>query len=261
MSETSFDFSGKVAVVTGGGGGLGRAAALAFARTGARVCVVDVDADGGNQTVASARAMGGEAIFVRADVSQSADVQAYVAAALGAFGRIDIFFNNAGIEGKLAPVAECSEDNWDRVIAVNLRGVFLGLRYVLPVMLEQKSGSIINTASGAGTFGAPGMAAYAASKHAVIGLTRSAAGEVARKGVRVNVVCPGPIDTRMQHAINAMVSPDDPDVAKARNLARNPMGRYSTPEEVAQVVLFLASDAASYVTGAAYLVDGGRTAV
>lgn len=261
MPGPSYDFSGKVALITGGGSGLGRAAALAFARAGARVCVVDMVEDGGNATAASARDMGGEAIFIKADVSQSAEVRAYVEGALRAFGRIDAFFNNAGIEGVLAPIVEYPEDTWDRVIAVNVRGVFLGLRHVLPVMLAQASGSIINSASGAALFGTPGMAAYSTSKHAVIGLTRSAAAEVARKGVRVNALCPGPIDTRMQHAINAMINPENPAAAAAANHARNPMGRYASADEVAQVALFLASDAASYVTGAAYLADGGRTAV
>ncbi len=252
---------GKVALITGGGSGLGRAASLAFSGTGARVVVVDVRKEAGDATVAAIRAAGGEAICIQADVSVSADVQAYVKGTLDAFGRIDVFFNNAGMESKLSHLAEYSEEVWDRVIAVNLRGVFLGLRYVLPVMIQQGSGSIINTSSVAGTVGAPGLGAYSASKHAILGLTRTAAGEVGQKGVRVNAICPGPVDTPMIHAIEAMINPENPESVGVSNRARNPMGRYGMPEEIAQVVLFLASDAASYVNGATYLIDGGRTAI
>ncbi len=173
------DFSGKIAVVTGGGGGIGRATSLGFAQHGAKVVVVDQDASLGEGTVGVVRQSGGEAAFVHADVTKSADVRGYVQAALDRYGRIDLFFNNAGIEGTIAPTAEYDEEMFDRVMAVNVRGVFLGLRHVLPVMLKQGGGAIVNTASVAGLTASPGMPAYVASKHAVIGLTKAAAGEVA----------------------------------------------------------------------------------
>src|SRR6202022_763532 len=190
----------------------------------------------------------------------SGEVQNYVKAALDAYGAIDCFFNNAGIEGKWAHTAEYDEDMFDAVIGVNVKGVFLGLRHVLPVMLQQKRGAIVNTASVAGLVASPGMPAYVASKHAVIGLTKTAAGEVARSGVRVNAVCPGPIDTRMIHSLESMLSPDDPASVGSRHQANIPIGRSGTTEEVANLVIFLSSSLASNITGAQYVVDGGRTA-
>ena len=255
------DFTGKVALITGGANGIGRAAAVAFARHGARLVVVDRDTDHGETFAAELRVTGAEARFVAADVTHSADVQAYVRAALDAYGRIDCFFNNAGIEGKFAPLVEYDEAVFDAVIGVNVKGVFLGLRHVLPVMLRQNSGAVVNTASVAGLVGSPGLSAYVASKHAVIGLTKTVAGEVARDGIRVNAVCPGPIDTRMIHSLESQVRPDDPGRVARRYQSAIPAGRYGTPEEVASVVLFLCSDLASNVTGAQYVVDGGRTAV
>jgi NAD(P)-dependent dehydrogenase (short-subunit alcohol dehydrogenase family) len=254
------DFKGKVALITGGGNGIGRATAIGFASHGARLVVVDRDKDAGESTAGVIRQQGGEAIFVPADVTRSADVQAYVKAALDKFGSIDCFHNNAGIEGKVAPTAEYDEDTFDAVMGVNVKGVFLGLRYVLPVMLRQNAGAIVNTASVAGLIGSPGMSAYVASKHAVIGLTKVAAGEVARAGVRVNAVCPGPIDTRMIHSLHSMVNPENPAAVGERYQAGIPLGRYGTPEEIGNVVMFLCSDLASNITGAHYVVDGGRTA-
>lgn len=255
------DFTGKVALITGGAGGIGRATALAFSKAGARLAVVDRDAAGGEATAGIIRQAGGEARFIAADVTKSAEVQGYVKAALDAYGAIDCFFNNAGIEGKWAHTADYDEDMFDAIIAVNVRGVFLGLRHVLPVMLRQNSGSVVNTASVAGLVATPGMPAYVASKHAVIGLTKTAAGEVARRGVRVNAVCPGPVDTRMIHSLEAQLNPTDPASVNRRYQAAMPTGRYTTPEEIANVVLFLSSDLASNITGAQYVVDGGRTAV
>ena len=254
------DFKGKVALITGAGNGIGRATAVGFARDGARVVVVDRDTAGGEGTVGIIRQQGGEALFVAADVTKSADVQAYVKAALGTYGTIDCFHNNAGIEGNVAPTAEYDEAMFDTVMGVNVKGVFLGLRHVLPVMLKQKRGAIVNTASVAGLVASPGMPAYVASKHAVIGLTKTAAGEVARSGVRVNAVCPGPIDTRMIHSLESMLSPNDPGSIGERYQSNIPIGRYGTADEVANVVLFLCSDLASNITGAQYVVDGGRTA-
>lgn len=253
------DFTGKVALITGAGNGIGRAAALAFAARGAKVMVVDRDAAGAERTAGTIQQHGGQAKFHVADVTKSAEVQAYVKAALDAYGKIDCFFNNAGIEGKVAPTAEYDEAMFDQVINVNVKGVFLGLRHVLPAMLKQGAGAIVNTASIAGLVGSPGMSAYVASKHAVIGLTKTASGEVGRSGVRINAVCPGPIDTRMIHAIEGQINPSDPSLVGSRYQASIPLGRYGTAEEVANVVLFLCSDLAANITGAQYVVDGGRT--
>jgi NAD(P)-dependent dehydrogenase (short-subunit alcohol dehydrogenase family) len=254
------DFTGKVALITGGGNGIGRATALAFAARGARVVAVDRDAAAGEGTAGAIRQRGGEARFVAADVTKSAEVKAYVDATLDAYGRIDCFFNNAGIEGKVQHTADYDEAMFDAVIGVNVKGVFLGLRHVLPVMLRQQSGTVVNTASVAGLVGTPGMPAYVASKHAVIGLTKTASGEVARHGIRINAVCPGPVDTRMIHALEAQLDPADPAGVSQRYQGAIPSGRYTTPEEIANVVLFLSSDLSANVTGAQWVLDGGRTA-
>ena len=254
------DFADKVAVVTGGAGGIGRAACLAFARAGARVVAVDRDTAGGDATVAAVRAAGGEARFVAADVSRAADVRGYVDAAVAAYGRIDAFFNNAGIEGRVCPTADYDEDVFDAVIAVNLKGVFLGLRHVLPVMLRQGGGAIVNTASTAGVMGAQGLCAYVASKHGVIGLTRTAASEYGHAGIRVNAVCPGPTDTRMIASLEEQSAPGGSNSVRERYRAAIPIGRYAAAEEVANLVLFLCSDLAGSISGAQYLIDGGRLA-
>jgi NAD(P)-dependent dehydrogenase (short-subunit alcohol dehydrogenase family) len=254
------DFKGKIALVTGAANGIGRATALAFSGAGAKLVLVDRDAAAGEATAGAIRQQGGDARFVAADVTRPADVQAYVKATLDAHGRIDCFYNNAGIEGTVAPTAEYDEAMFDAVIGVNVKGVFLGLRHVLPVMLRQKGGAVVNTASVAGLVATPGMPAYVASKHAVIGLTKTAAGEVARAGVRVNAVCPGPVDTRMIHSLESQLNPANPQAVGDRYKNAIPSGRYTTPEEIANVVLFLCSDLAANVTGAQWVVDGGRTA-
>jgi NAD(P)-dependent dehydrogenase (short-subunit alcohol dehydrogenase family) len=251
----------KVALVTGGGSGIGQATCLAFSKAGARVMVVDINAEAAASTCDNIRAAGGEAEAFCANVSQATEVQAYVQQAIRHFSRIDCFFNNAGIEGTVAATSEYPEDVFDQVIATNLKGVFLGLKYVLAHMIQQSSGAVINTASVAGVVGAPGMCAYSASKHAILGLTRTAAAEVARYGVRVNAVCPSAIQTRMISALENMIEPDNPESVRDQFVARNPTGRYGLPEEVAQTVIFLASDAASFINGEAMMVDGGRTAV
>jgi NAD(P)-dependent dehydrogenase (short-subunit alcohol dehydrogenase family) len=254
------EFSGKVALVTGGANGIGLGAGQEFARLGARVMLVDRDAASGEAAAAAIRAAGCEAQFVEADVSRGADVERYVAATLDAYGAIDCFFNNAGIEGRVAPIAELDEAVFDAVIGVNLKGVFLGLRHVLPVMLRQGRGAVVNTASTAALVGSPGLGPYVASKHGVLGLTRTAAGEVAASGVRVNAVCPGPTDTRMIHSLVEQNSRGgDLAASTARYQNSIPLGRYATVDEVVAVVLFLCSDLSGSVTAAHYVVDGGRT--
>ena len=250
-------FKDKVALVTGGGGGIGRATALAFARAGARVVVADIAADAGQETVALVRAAGGEASFIRTDVTQADQVQAMVAHTVAAYGRLDCAFNNAGIEEEHLRLADCSEATFDRIMGINVKGVWLCLKYQLAQMQQQGGGgAIVNTASVAGLVGAPKMAAYSASKHAVLGLTKSAAIEYARKGIRVNAVCPGVIRTAMYE--RAVAADPQIGVAAAR---MHPLGRLGEVDEVAAVVLWLSSDAASFVTGHAHTVDGGLTAV
>ena len=252
-------FDGKVALITGGGGGIGRATAIAFAERGAKVFLVDADAASGEATAGIVRQNGGDATFLRADVTSSADTQAYVQACLAAYGRIDCFFNNAGIEGRLTPMPDYDEAVFDRVIAVNVKGVFLGMKYVLPVMQKLGSGSIVNTASTAGLFGSPGMIAYVGSKHAVMGMTKVASIDVARSGIRINAVCPGPVETRMMRSIESMRNPADPTAAHDAAAANTPDGRYANPEEIANAVVFLCSDLSGHITGGHVVVDGGRS--
>ena len=253
------DFAGKVALVTGGGGGIGRATALAFATRGAQVMAVDIDEGTAKVTADLVATSGGHARFAKADVTRSADVEGYVRATLTAFGRIDCFFNNAGIEGIIAPIQEYDEAVFDKVIATNLKGTFLGLRHVLPVMIEQGGGAVVNSASITSIFGGPGMPAYVASKHGILGLTKAAAADVARLNIRVNAVCPGPVDTRMMRSLEAQRNPDDPEGQGATIRAGIPIGRYTTPEEVADAVLFLCSPHSGAITGTHLMLDGGRS--
>jgi NAD(P)-dependent dehydrogenase (short-subunit alcohol dehydrogenase family) len=252
------DLSGRLAIVTGAAGDIGRATATALAEAGASLVLVDVSEEPlAAACAAVSDAHGVDAVAVAADVRHAADVRPYVATATDRFGRIDVLFNNAGIEGTPAPLAECPEELFDDVMAVNARGVFLGLRYVLPVMLDAGRGSIVNTASIMSFVAHERRGPYSASKHAILGLTKAAAAEVAGRGVRVNAVCPGPIDTRMSRKITAELDPSDPSGSFERVAAKTPAGRYGLPGEVASVVRFLASDESSYVNGAAWLVDGG----
>jgi 3alpha(or 20beta)-hydroxysteroid dehydrogenase len=250
-------FAGKIAVVTGAAAGLGRAVAGRLAAEGARLVLVDRAQDALEKAAAEIDG----SLPVVADVSREADVDAYVEAAVARHGRVDLFFNNAGIEGRMAPMTELSVDDFDKVWAVNARGVFMGLRAVLKVMKPQGSGAIVNTASMAGIRGAATFSPYVASKHAVIGLTRCAALEGAPFGVRVNGVAPGHIDTRMARDLTAQINPGDPGAAQEEIAAGVPLGgRYGTAEEVAALVLWLLSDEASYVSGATHLIDGALNA-
>ena len=253
----NLDFSEKTVLVTGGGAGIGRATCLAFARAGARVACVDRDTAQGPVTVDEIRGLGREALYIAADVTDVAHVQRYVRDTVAAFGRIDVFVNNAGIEGAVQPITDYPEEDFDRVMAVNVRGVFLGLKYVLPVMKTQQSGVIINTGSTGSHVGSTGVCAYVASKHAILGLTRCAALEVASLGIRVNAVCPGGTRTRMQQSLT-----DNRD--KVDELALNlatPNGRIAEPEEIAAAVLFIASDHARHMVGQSIILDGGRLAM
>ena len=246
---------GKVAIVTGAGTGIGRAAALAFAREGARVLVAGLEPERLAETVELVRAAGGEALASHTDVADPAQAAAMVEAALAAWGRLDCAFNNAGIEGDTAPLADCTLENWHRVIAVNLTGTFLCLRAEIPAMLRGGGGAVVNCASVAGLVGFGGIPAYTASKHGVVGLTKAAALDYATSGVRVNAVCPGVIQTAMVDRFTGG-SPE----AVAAMTAMQPVGRLGRPEEVAALAVWLCSDAASFVTGEAIAVDGGFVA-
>ncbi|WP_443693197.1 SDR family oxidoreductase [Pseudomonas protegens] len=252
----SMTFSGQVALVTGAANGIGRATAQAFAAQGLKVVVADLDTAGGEGTVALIREAGGEALFVPCNVTVEADVQSLMARTIEAYGRLDYAFNNAGIEIEKGRLAEGSMDEFDAIMGVNVKGVWLCMKYQLPLLLAQGGGAIVNTASVAGLGAAPKMSIYAASKHAVIGLTRSAAIEYAKKKIRVNAVCPAVIDTDMfRRAYEA-----DPKKAEFA-AAMHPVGRIGKVEEIASAVLYLCSDGAAFTTGHALAVDGGATAI
>lgn len=248
-------FDGKVALVTGAAGGIGRESALAFARKGAKVVVSDVTVDGGEETVQMIKDMGGEAIFVKADVSKQAEVQALVDKAVETYGRLDFAHNNAGIEGAPAPCADCTLENWDKTIAINLTGVFYCCKAEVAQMLKQGGGAIVNTASVAGLVGFAGIPAYTASKHGVNGLTKQIALDYAKAGIRVNSVCPGIIHTAMIDRFTG----GDPAALEAMT-ASEPIGRLGKPSEVADAVVYLCSDEASFVTGINMPVDGAFVA-
>jgi NAD(P)-dependent dehydrogenase (short-subunit alcohol dehydrogenase family) len=251
---------GRIALITGGAGMIGHASAMTLAAAGADVMLVDINTEALAARRGAVAALGVRVETCVADVSRAKDVASYVDRTLGVFGRIDLFFNNAGIEGKLGPTHEYDEAEFDRIIAVNLKGIFLGLRHVLPVMLRQGRGAVVNTGSIASERGLAGACAYNASKHAVIGLTRTAASEVGARGVRVNAVMPGVIDTPLLEAMLRMMFAGDVAAGKKVLGKVATQDRIGTPAEVAEVVTFLLSDAASFVNGAAWAVDGGALA-
>ncbi len=246
---------GKVALVTGGNAGIGRAAVLAYAREGARVVIAARRVADGEETVEEVRRAGGEAVFVKTDVSQAAEVEEMVKKSVELYGRLDYAFNNAGVGGDRGPMHEQTEESWDDTININLKGLWLCMKYEITQMLQQGGGAIVNNSSGGGLVGFAGSWAYGASKHGVVGLTRIGALDYAQQGIRVNAVCPGHIRTPLSVARLA----GNPELEK-RLKARAPMGRGGTTEEVAEAVVWLCSDAASYITGVALSIDGGYVA-
>jgi NAD(P)-dependent dehydrogenase (short-subunit alcohol dehydrogenase family) len=243
---------GKVAIVTGGGSGIGRATSLAFAAEGARVVVADVVVGGGEETTGMIRDSHGEAVFIKADVSVAEEVKAMVDKTVEVFGRLDCAANNAGITPPPISTSRCTEESWDKVMAINLKGVFLCMKHEMPRMLKSGGGSIVNTASIIGLVGDGGHPAYAASKHGVIGLTKTAAIQYAKAGIRVNAVCPGVIRTPMSEKAFA----ENPEL-RAISIGMAPMDRAAEAEEVARVIVWLCTNEASFVTGHALPVDGG----
>jgi len=244
---------GKVALITGGSSGIGKAASLAFAREGTKVVICSIQPKEGNETVDIIKNEGGEALFVKTDVTKSAQVEAAVKKTIGSYGRLDFAFNNAGINGEIAPVDQYSEEGWDTIIGINLKGVWLSMKYEIPHILKN-GGAIVNNASICGFISMPlDIAPYVASKHGVVGLTKAAAREYAKRGIRINAVCPG--------AIRTPLNQDMPEEMVKPILDLHPIGRWGMPEEVAEAAVWLCSDAASFITGTTLLIDGGYTAM
>ena len=254
MPDQNSDLAGKVAFVTGAASGIGRITAVAFAQRGASVGVADIDQQRNHETASMITEVGGQAIAVRCDVTRGEDVQAALHQTVEAFGRLDYAFNNAGAEQQPKPTAEITEEEWDRIITINLRSVFLCLKYEIPLLLQHGGGAIVNTSSGAGVKVFGRGAAYAAAKHGVIGLTKDAALDYAGANIRINAICPGIIDTEMMDRFT-----EGTDEGRDRVIAQEPIGRMGRPEEIAAAVVWLCSDAASFVTGNALVADGGQT--
>jgi NAD(P)-dependent dehydrogenase (short-subunit alcohol dehydrogenase family) len=251
-------YAGRVAFVTGAGGGIGRAAALAFAHEGASVVVADVAEQDNRETARMIEESGGRALAVGCDVMRSEDVRAALDQTIETFGRLDVAFNNAGVEQEPKAAAELTEEEWDRIVAIDLRGVFLCMKYEIPLMLEQGGGAITNCSSGAGVRGFEGQAAYVAAKHGVVGLSKAAALAYAASNIRINAVCPGIIDTPMRDRFGGG-TPEGKERELASAAAAQPIGRAGKSEEIAAAVVWLCSDAASFATGHAMVVDGGQT--
>lgn len=252
--------SNKVALITGSGSGMGRASAILFCQEGARISIVDVDRKGGEQTVELVKQKGGDAIFIQADVSKASDVERMIKATVDTYGRLDILFNNAGIPMSFTPVEEVKEELWDKIININIKGIFLGCKYAVPIMKKQGGGVIINTASISGVRPRPGLSAYSTSKAAAIMLTKALAIELAPSKIRVNCINPVAAETPMlaKFIADGGAKGEQFETGRKRFMDTVPLGRLATPEDVAYVALFLASEKASLITGASFDVDGGR---